>query len=66
MCIFPLGYVKCIYECCDVDILYSSQTFLCGKVYYSNPIIITNLMQTLIPIYWFENIFSIYFCIEIS
>jgi hypothetical protein len=37
-----------------------------GKVYYSNSIIITNLVQTLIPNCWFENIFPTDFGIEIS
>jgi len=40
------------------------QIFRCGKVYYSNPIIVTNLMETLLPNYWLENILSTYFCIK--
>jgi hypothetical protein len=36
------------------------------KIYYSNSIIITNLVQTLIPNRWFENVFPTYFGIEIS
>jgi len=40
--------------------------FLCGKVYYSKSIIITILMQNLIPSCRFENIFSPNYCIEMS
>jgi hypothetical protein len=45
---------------------FSSQIFGCGKVYYSNSIIIINFVQILIPNCWFENVFSTYFGIEIS
>jgi hypothetical protein len=38
----------------------------CGKVYYSNSIIITNFVWTLIPDCRFEDIFPTYFCIEIT
>ena len=41
-------------------------TFLCGKVYYSNTIIITILIYTVIPNSWFENILSPQFSIKIS
>jgi hypothetical protein len=51
-----------MWEHCTFD----SKTFRCGKVYYSNSISITNLMQTLIPNRWFENVFPTYFGIEIS
>jgi hypothetical protein len=44
---------------------FDNKIFGCGKVYYSNSII-TNLMQTLIPNCWFENVFPTYFGIEIS
>jgi hypothetical protein len=37
-----------------------------GRVYYSNSIIITSFVQTLIPNCWFENVFPTYFGIEIS
>jgi hypothetical protein len=46
--------------------LHNSDFFLCGKVYYFNIIVITNLMYTLIPDCRFENIFSPLFCIKIS
>jgi hypothetical protein len=45
---------------------FDSKILGCGKVYYSNSIIITNFMQTLIPNCWFENVFPTYFGIEIS
>jgi hypothetical protein len=44
---------------------FDNKIFGCGKVYYSNSIIITNLVQTLIPNRWSENIFPTYFGIEI-
>jgi len=43
-----------------------SQIFLCGKVYYSNTIIITVLMQTLIPNCQFKNTLSLQICTKIS
>jgi hypothetical protein len=43
-----------------------SQIFGCGKVYYSNFIIINNFVQALILNCWFENVFSTYFGTEIS
>ena len=43
-----------------------NQIFRYGKVYYSNPIIVTILMETLLSNYWLENILSTYFCIKIS
>jgi hypothetical protein len=45
---------------------FDNKIFGCGKVYYSNSIIITNFMQTLIPNFWFENVFPTDFGIEIS
>jgi hypothetical protein len=45
---------------------FDSQIFGCGKVYYSNSIIITNVVQILIPSCWFENVFHTYFGIENS
>jgi hypothetical protein len=39
---------------------FDTQIFGCGKVYYSNSIIITNFVQTLIPNCWFENVFPTY------
>jgi hypothetical protein len=45
---------------------FDNKTFGCGKVYYSNSIIITNFVQTLIPSCWFENRFPTDFGIEIS
>jgi hypothetical protein len=57
----------CIYECYDKGPLYFyNKVFRCGKVYYYNSIIITNLELTLIPDCWFENIFPAYFCTEIT
>jgi hypothetical protein len=44
---------------------FGSQIFGCGKVYYSNCITIANLVQTLIPNFWFENVFHTYIGIEI-
>jgi hypothetical protein len=40
--------------------------FRCGKVYYSNSIIITNFVWTLVPDCRFENVFPAYFRIELS
>ena len=42
----------------------NNQIFRCGKVYYSNPIIVTILMEALLSNYWLENILSTYFCIK--
>jgi hypothetical protein len=39
-----------VWERCTSD----SQIFVYGKVYYSNSIIITNFVQTLIPSCWFH------------
>jgi hypothetical protein len=36
---------------------FGNQIFGCGKVYYSNSIILTNFMQTLIPNRLFENVY---------
>jgi len=44
----------------------NNQIFRCGKVYYSNPIIVTNPMETLLSNYWLENFLSTYVCIKIS
>jgi len=43
-----------------------NQIFWCGKVYYSDTIIITVLMQTLIPNCQFKNTLSLQICIKIS
>jgi hypothetical protein len=40
--------------------------FGCGKVYYSNSIIMTNFVRTLIPNCWLENVFCTNFDIENS
>jgi len=40
--------------------------FSCGKIYYSNSIIITNFIQDLIPYRGYDCIFSAYICAEIS
>jgi hypothetical protein len=45
---------------------FDNKIFGYGRVYYSNSIIITNFMQTLILNRWFENVFPTYFGIEIS
>ena len=45
---------------------FNNQIFLCNKVCYSNTIIITIRMQTLIPICRFENILCPQFCIKTS
>jgi len=45
---------------------FNNEICLCNKVYYSNTIIITILMQTLIPICRFGNIPSPQFCIKTS
>jgi hypothetical protein len=45
---------------------FDNKIIACGKVYYSNFIIITNFVQTLIHNFWFENVFPTYFGIEIS
>jgi hypothetical protein len=45
---------------------FENKIFGYGKVYYSNSIIITNFVQTLIPSCWFENVFPTDFGIEIS
>jgi hypothetical protein len=58
--ILHLQTSKYIYECCDVEI------FRCGKIYYSNFIIINNIVVTFIYNGWFKNVFSAYFGIEIS
>jgi hypothetical protein len=44
----------------------NNEIFWCGKVYYSNTIIITILMYTFIPNCRIENILSPQFCIKIS
>jgi hypothetical protein len=51
-----------MWEHCTFD----NKIFICGKVYYSNSIIITTFVSTLIPNCWFENVFPSYFGIEIS
>jgi hypothetical protein len=51
-----------MWEHCTSD----SQVFGCGEVYYSNSIISTNFLQTLIPNRWFENVFPTYFGTEVS
>jgi hypothetical protein len=43
-----------------------NQIFECGKVYYSDSIINSDFVQTLIPNRWFENILPTFFGIEIS
>jgi hypothetical protein len=45
---------------------FDSDVFRCGKVYYLNSIIITNLVQTFIPNCLFKNVLPAYFGIEIS
>jgi hypothetical protein len=42
---------------------FDNKIFGCGKVYYSDSIIITNFMQTLIP-NRFENAFPTYFALK--
>jgi len=54
-----------MFQCRNIVIL-TTKFFLCGKVYYSNTIIITIVIYTLIPNRQFENILSPHFCIEIS
>jgi hypothetical protein len=49
-----------------LNVLLAIIFFGCGKVYHPNSIIITNFMQTLIPICWIVNVSSIHFGIEIS
>jgi hypothetical protein len=49
-----------MWEHCTFD----SKIFWCGKVYYSNSIIITNFVQILIPNHLFENVFPTNFGIE--
>jgi hypothetical protein len=44
---------------------FDNKIFGYGKVYYSNSIIITNLVQTLIPNCWFGNVLPADFGIEI-
>jgi hypothetical protein len=44
---------------------YDNKNFGCEKVYYTNSIIITTFVQTLIPSQ-FDNVFPSYFGIEIS
>jgi hypothetical protein len=51
-----------MWEHCTLD----NYNFECSKVYYSNSIIITNVVQTLVPNCWFENAFSSLFGIEFS
>jgi hypothetical protein len=46
--------------------IFDSQIFGCGKIYYSNSIIITNFVQILTPNCLFENVIPTYFGIEIS
>jgi hypothetical protein len=46
--------------------IFDNKIFGCGKTYYSNSIIITTFMQTLIPNCWFENVFPTYCGIKIS
>jgi hypothetical protein len=48
------------------DRTFDNKIFGCGKVYYSNSSIIINLVQTLIPNCWFENVFPTDFGIEIT
>jgi hypothetical protein len=51
-----LEMTKYNYECCDVGTLYfDNEIFRCGKIYYSNSIIITNFAQTFIPSRRFKN-----------
>jgi hypothetical protein len=67
VCVSSHQKFKCIYECCNVEIMYSwGLDFLMWQSYYSNPIIINNFMETLITDCWFENTLSPHFPIEIS
>jgi hypothetical protein len=45
--------------------IFDGEIFGCGKVYYSNSIIITNLVQTLIP-NWSQTVFPIFCGIKIK
>jgi hypothetical protein len=45
---------------------FNCEIFGCGKVYYSNFIIITNFMEALVTNVRFKNFFPAYFSIEIS
>jgi hypothetical protein len=49
-------------EYCTVD----NSVFGSGEVNYPNSVIITNFVSTLVPNFWFENIFFTYFAIKIS
>jgi hypothetical protein len=43
---------------------FENKIFGCGEVYYSNSIIITNIVQSLIPKCWLENVFPTDFGVE--
>jgi hypothetical protein len=43
---------------------FESKIFVSGKFYYSDCIVITNFIQTLIPNRWLEDVFPTYFGIE--
>jgi hypothetical protein len=51
---------------CGSIVLLTTSSFWFVKVYYSNAIVITNLMWTFFPDCPFENIVSPHFCIKIS
>jgi len=59
----PIGRVGGVFMNVPV---WEQPNFSCGNVYCSNTIIISILMQTIIPNCRFENILSPHFCIKIS
>jgi hypothetical protein len=65
-----LSVRRCTSEFIDVTMreyrTFDNKIFGCGKVYYSNSILITNFVQTLIFNCWFENVFPTDFVVEIS
>jgi hypothetical protein len=65
-----LSISRCISEFMNVAMwkhhTFDNEIFGRRKIYYSTSITITNLVQTLIPNRWLENIFLTDFGIEIS
>jgi hypothetical protein len=63
LCVFPPGETQVLFMSVAMGEHdpFNNQVFRFGKVYNCNSIINTDFVWTLVPNYWFENIFHTYF-----